>query len=48
MNLVFNVPCIGRIPTKFNNYSHFVDNALIKITRGIKNNLWVFDDDYLK
>lgn len=27
-----NVTCLVRIPAKFNNYPHFVDNVLIKIT----------------
>lgn len=27
-----NVTCLVRVPTKFNNYPHFVDNVLIKIT----------------
>lgn len=27
-----NVTCLVRVPAKFNNYPHFVDNVLIKIT----------------
>ena len=32
-----NVTCLARVPARFNNYPHYLDNVLVKITE-IKEN----------
>lgn len=27
-----NVTCLARVPARFNNYPHYLDNVLVKIT----------------
>ena len=37
-----NVTCLSRVPARFNNYPHYLDNVLIKITEIKENNKLIY------